>query len=111
MIVELAMMMIFLAMVFLAVIIVSEVSTRHLYAVESLRSQMRRSMHAAAAGPFQKKEDETVIAVDVPGKMRQVFDTPFILQKMKFHYYEGSYQGQGRNVYRTLGQKVREIND
>ncbi|MFH1156011.1 MAG: hypothetical protein V1793_19565 [Pseudomonadota bacterium] len=111
MIVELALMMPFLGMVLLAMFIISEVSSAQGGAMESLRSSMRQSMYANAGGVFHKKKAKTAIFVDVPGKMKQVFKTPAIFQEFEINYYEGSYQGSGKNLYRTLGQPYREINE
>jgi hypothetical protein len=109
-IVELALMMPFLAIILLALTIIYEFSAKQVGAMETLRHEMRESMNAGAPGPFRAKTAQHTIRVDIPGKMKQVFQAPFIKQDLSINYYEGSYHGFSLTKYHNRGRRIREIN-
>lgn len=109
-IVELALMMPFLAMILLALTIIYELGAKQVGALEILRQEMRESMDTNAAGPFRADMERQTVRVDIPGTMKQVFNTPFISQDLAITYYEGSYQGFGLTKYHNRGRRIREIN-
>lgn len=109
-IVELALMMPFLAIILLALVIIYEFSAKNVGALETMRQEMRESMNDNAAGPFHAKTGRQTVRVDVPGKMKQVFQTPFIEQELSIDYYEGSYHGFALTRYHNRGRRIREIN-
>jgi len=85
-VVELSLMMTFLAMILLALIIFYEMGAKNISAIESLRHEMRISMFQNAQNPFTKKTVQTDVFVDIPGKMKRVLGRPFITthSKLKF---------------------------
>jgi len=105
---ELALMMTFLAVILLGMVIVSGFASRNVLAVEKLRFDMRVSMHDNADGPFVRRDIEEVVRVDVPGRMKQVFRTPFLSNTHRIEFYEGSYTGRGKSYYRTR-YRVRNV--
>jgi hypothetical protein len=109
-IIELALMMPFLAVILLALVIVYELSAKQVYTQETLRQEMRESINAAAAGPFRADTEKQTIWVHIPGKMKEVFNTPFITQDLKIDYYKGSYHGYALTKYHNRGRRIREIN-
>jgi hypothetical protein len=98
-VVELSLMMTFLAMILLALIIFYEMGAKNISAIETLRHEMRRSMFQNAENPFTKKMVQTDVFVDIPGKMKQVLGMPFIATHQQIEFYEGSYQGSGDSIY------------
>ncbi len=109
-IVELALMMPFLAVILLALVIIYELSAKQVGALETLRQEMRESMNAEAAGPFRADTEHETIWVDIPGKMKQVFNAPFLTQDLEINYYKGSYHGYTLTKYHNRGKRIREIN-
>lgn len=107
-VIELALMMTFLAMILLALIIIHELQYKSILAVETLRHEMRESMDAAAAGPFVKNTARKDVFVALPGRMKAVFGAPFLSQLHQIDYYEGSYQGTGDSYYQKK-ELYREI--
>lgn len=98
---ELALMMTFLAVVLLGMVVVSDFASKNVAAVEKLRFDMRVSMHENAGGAFSRRIMEEVVMVEVPGRMKQVFRTPFLSKDHRVEFYEGSYTGRGINYYLT----------
>jgi hypothetical protein len=98
-VVELSLMMTFLAMILLALIIFYEMGAKNISAIETLRHEMRLSMFQNADNPFTKKTVQTDVFVDIPGKMKQVLRMPFISTHQQIEFYEGSYQGSGDSIY------------
>ncbi len=109
-IIELALMMPFLAVILLALVIVYELSAKQVNTMETLRQEMRESINAAAAGPFRPDTEKMTIWVHIPGKMKEIFNTPFITQDLKIDYYKGSYHGYKLTRYHNRGRRIREIN-
>jgi hypothetical protein len=109
-IVELALMMPFLAVILLALVIIYELSAKQVGALEILRQEMRESINAEASGPFRAGSEHQTIWVDIPGKMKQVFNTPFITQDLEIDYYKGSYHGYFLTRYHNRGKRIRDIN-
>jgi hypothetical protein len=107
-VIELALMMTFLAMILLALIIIHELQYKSILAIEALRHEMRESMDVSAAGPFAKNIVQKDIFVELPGRMKKVFGAPFLTQLHQIEYYEGSYQGAEDNYYRKK-ELYREI--
>lgn len=109
-IIELALLMPFLAMILLAVVIIRELGAKQVGALETLRQEMRESMNDSAPGPFLPRTGHQTIWVDVPGKMKEVFKAPFIRQDLDIEYYEGSYHGYRLTKYHNRGRSRRKIN-
>lgn len=109
-IVELTLLMPFLAMVLLALVITYEFSFKQVGAMEIIRQEMRKNMNDGAASFFRSDTARQTIRVDIPGKMKQVFNAPFIEQDLHITYYMGSYQGFGLTKYHNRGRRIREIN-
>ena len=107
-VIELSLMMTFLAIILLALVIIHELGYKNILAIEKLRNDMRISMDRNAPNPFAKNIVQKEIFVDVPGRMKDVFGGPFISQTHKIEYYEGSYQGSGNSFYRKR-KLFREI--
>jgi hypothetical protein len=107
-VVELSLMMTFLAIILLALIIFYEMGAKNISAIESLRHEMRLSMFQNAQNPFTKKTVQTDVFVDIPGKMKQVLGRPFISTHQQIEFYEGSYQGSGDSIYNRK-ELYREI--
>ena len=108
-IVELALMMTFLAMILLALVIIHELGIKNILAIDSLRYDMRVSMLNNARNPFTNNVVQKDVFVDIPGKMKQVFGTPFITTHHEISFYEGSYQGSGDSKYNNRGKLYRKI--
>lgn len=107
-VIELSLMMMFLAMILLALVIIHELGYKNILAIENLRNEMRISMDQNAPSPFAKNIVQEDIFVDVPGQMKAVFGGPFLYQTHKIEYYEGSYQGSGDSFYKKR-KLYREI--
>lgn len=107
-VIELALMMTFLAMILLALIIIHELQYKSILAIETLRHEMRMSMDQNAAGPFTKNKVRKEVFVEIPGRMKDVFGAPFLSQPHQIEYYEGAYQGEG-NSYYSKKELYREI--
>ena len=107
-IVELAFMMVFLAVILLAMVIIHELGMKSTIAIDSLRQEMRSSMRANAGAPFAGNRVNKDVFVNIPGKMKQVFGRPFIKVSHKIEFYEGSYQGNSLSKYnlRDLYRKI-----
>lgn len=99
-IIELALLMTFLAIILLAMVIIHEVGMKNTVAIDSMRQEMRNSMDDHKRGPFAKNSVQKDIFVDIPGKMKQIFGAPYIDVHHEIEFYEGSYQGSGDNKYR-----------
>ncbi len=108
-VIELAIIMCFLAMILLGLTIIAEFASKNVIALQTLRQEMRVSMAENADGPFTFREKTEVVTVNVPGRMKSVFGTPFISQDHRISFYEGSYQGAGKSFYRKQGNLVRKI--
>lgn len=98
-VIELALMMTFLAAILLGLVLVSAFVSENVSSVEKLRFDMRVSMHANADGPFARNFMEETAMVDVPGRMKQVFNAPFLSKDHRIDFYEGSYPGAGNSYY------------
>lgn len=109
-IIEFALMMPFLAIVLLALVLIYEFSSKQVVAMEALRQEMRESMNAGAPGPFRADTTKQTIRVDLPGKMKQVFNAPYIEKDLDITYYKGSYHGFALTKYHNRGRRIREIN-
>ncbi|RJP36327.1 MAG: hypothetical protein C4548_16080 [Desulfobacteraceae bacterium] len=109
-IIELALMMPFLAIVLLALALIYEFSSKQVVAMETIRQEMRESMDAGAPGPFLADTTKQTIRVDIPGKMKQVFNAPYIEKDLRITYYKGSYHGFALTKYHNRGTRIREIN-
>ena len=107
-VVELSLMMTFLAMILLALIIFYEMGAKNISAIESLRHEMRISMDINKENPFTQKKVQTDVFVDIPGKMKRVLGRPFIITHQQIEFYEGSYQGSGDSIYNRR-ELYREI--
>jgi hypothetical protein len=96
----------------LALVIVHELCIKNISAIEALRHEMRISMLIQAPNPFAPNRVEKDVFVDIPGKMKNVFGTPFIHTRHQIEFYEGSYQGAGDSKYnrRFLYRKI-ELNN
>lgn len=107
-VVELSLMMMFLAAILLALVIFHEVGFKNIFAMEALRHDMRVSMLNSARNPFSMNSVQKNVFVDIPGKMKQVLGTPFIATRHEIEFYEGSYQGSGDSKYnrRFLYRKI-----
>ncbi|RJP84610.1 MAG: hypothetical protein C4518_19040 [Desulfobacteraceae bacterium] len=107
-VIELALMMTFLAMILLALMIIHELQYKNILTIEALRNEMRISMDRNAPGPFTKNIKQKDVFVEVPGRMKEVFGAPFLSQPHRIEYYEGSYQGAGDSYYkqRELYRKI-----
>ncbi len=107
-VVELSLMMTFLAMILLALVIFYEIGAKNISAIETLRHEMRMSMFQNAQNPFTKNTVQKDVFVDIPGKMKQVLGRPFISTHQQIEFYEGSYQGSGDSIYsrRALYRKI-----
>ena len=99
-IIEFAFLATFLAIILLAMVIIHELGMKNTIAIDSLRQEMRGSMLAGAGNPFAKNRVQKDVFVDIPGKMKQVFDAPFFTAHHEIEFYEGSYQGSGDSKYR-----------
>jgi len=107
-VIELALMMTFLAMILLALMIIHELQYKNILTIETLRHEMRVSMDQNAADPFAKNIVQKDVFVELPGRMKDVFGAPFLSQTHKIEYYEGSYQGTGDSYYKKR-ELYREI--
>lgn len=107
-VVELSLMMTFLAVILLGLVIVHELGVKNIFAMEALRHEMRISMLNNARNPFAPNTVEKDVFVDIPGKMKQVFGAPDIRTHHQIEFYEGSYQGPGDSKYnrRFLYRKI-----
>jgi Flp pilus assembly pilin Flp len=99
-IIEFAFLATFLAIILLAMVIIHELGMKNTIAIDLLRQEMRGSMLASAGNPFAKNKVQKDVFVDIPGKMKQVFDAPFFTAHHEIEFYEGSYQGSGDSLYR-----------
>jgi hypothetical protein len=107
-VIELALMMTFLAMILLALIIIHELQYKSILTIETLRHEMRVSMDQNTTGPFTKNRVQKEVFVEIPGRMKDVFGAPFLSQPHQIEYYEGAYQGAG-NSYYSKKELYREI--
>jgi hypothetical protein len=98
-VVELSLMMAFLAVILLALVIIHELGVKNIFAIEALGHEMRVSMHGNAPNPFTINSVQKDVFVDIPGRMKQVFNTPYIKTHHQIQFYEGSYQGSGDSKY------------
>lgn len=107
-VVELSLMMAFLAVILLGLVILHELGVKNIFALEGLRHEMRVSMLNHARNPFLMNTVRKDVFVDIPGKMKQVFGTPYIATHHQIEFYEGSYQGSGDSKYnrRFLYRKI-----
>ena len=106
-IVELTMMMPFLAILLLALAVTHEFSSKQVAALVNIRHEMRHSMNNNASGSFRRTIKQKTISVDVPGKMKQYFGKSVISQTLKIEFYEGSYHGYGKNKYHPINGRRR----
>lgn len=107
-VIELSLMMTFLAMILLALIIIHELQYKNILTIETLRHEMRVSMDQNAADPFTKKIVQKDVFVELPGRMKDVFSAQDLSQTHKIEFYEGSYQGIGDSHYQKK-ELYREI--
>jgi hypothetical protein len=98
-IVELSLLMLLLAIILMALIIIHELGIKNIFAIETLRHDMRVSMLNHARNPFTKNFVQKDVFVDLPGKMKLVFRAPYIVSHHEIEFYEGSYQGSGDSKY------------
>ncbi len=106
--VELSLMMLFLAAILLAMIILAEFTTKNVSALEKIRYEMRVSMDNNAGSDFAYNRKSETVIVEMPGLTGRMLGFPFISQTQSIEYYEGSYQGLSRSIYR-IKQLDREI--
>ena len=109
-IIELALMLPLLAVILMALVVTYEFSSKQVTALVTIRDDMRHSMNNSAQGSFRRNMKQKTIHVDVPGKMKWFFGTPFISQTLKIEFYEGSYHGKKKNTYQKYGTSLRQIN-
>ena len=109
-VIELALMMVFLAAILLGIVIVAEFTSKNVSALESIRHEMRVSMADKSAGTFSFNTANQTVTVNIPGRMSRLFGTPVISQEHNLYFYEGSYHGLGNSEYRkkTLQRKILE---
>jgi len=108
-VIELSLMMVFLAAVLLAMVILAEFTSKNVSALGRIRHQMRVSMSDNASGDFTRNFKSEDIRADIPGKMKQILKTPFISQTQRIDFYEGSYKGAGINYYQNYGSLIRIV--
>jgi hypothetical protein len=109
-IIELTLMMPLLAVMLLSLVVICEWGSKKVEALGDIRHEMRLSMNENAAGRFKKNMKQKNIYVDIPGKLKWYFGTPFIFQTLKIEFYEGSYHGKKKNKYHRFGTSLRQIN-
>lgn len=99
-VVEFFLMLPMLVVIMMFLLIIYEYNTKQVTALEELRYGMRKSIDDHAAAPFHSRVIERNAFVDIPGRMKTVVGSPFIKQSLSISFYEGCYQGLGKNKYR-----------
>ncbi len=108
-VIELALLMVFLAAILLAMVIMAEFTSKNVSALGTIRHKMRVSMADNASGDFTRNGKWEDVRVSVPGRMKQILNTPFISQTQRVEFYEGSYKGAGINYYKNYGSLIRIV--
>jgi len=105
---ELSLMMAFLAAILMGMIFISVFLSANVSTIEKLRFEMRLSMFQNAHGPFKKNIKEKTVIIDLPGRTKQIFNSPFLRHRHHIEFYEGAYTGRG-NSYYVLREPYRII--
>jgi len=99
-VVEFFLMLPMLVVIMMFLLIVYEYNTKQVTALQELRYSMRKSIDDNAPAPFHSRVITRKAFVDIPGRMKTVMGSPFIKQSLSISFYEGCYQGLGKNKYR-----------
>ncbi len=103
-------MMGFLAMILMGLLITQELAVKNIFAIETLRYDMRVAIDDYIYGKFKPKTiRNNDYFVDIPGKMKQIIGQPSIGIDHKIEFYVGSYQGPYKSQYNNKGKLFRKI--
>ena len=107
-VVELALLLPFLAIILLATVIIYEYSSKKVISSIKLRHEMRKSMYSGASRNFNLVTKTERIRVELPGRMKQVFQMPFISDELEIKFYQGSHKGYRQNKF-WMRKSLRNI--
>ena len=98
--IEFGLMLPLFVIVMIFLIIIYDLTNTQITVQENIRYEVRKSIDLNAKGKFRPREKTGDVFVEVPGRMKNILEIPFISQTMKLSYYEGCYQGLYKNKFR-----------